>query len=67
MIGHAAAFAADRTDAAPEVSTMVGHLAAAFEIRAELASMHADLLAGRVTVPDCVRRRASSDPARPAA
>ena len=51
MIGLAAAFAADRMDVASEVSTMVGHLAAAFEIRAELASMHADLLAGRVTYP----------------
>jgi hypothetical protein len=50
-IGIAASVAAERTEVEPKLSKMVGKLAEAFEIREGLASMHADLLVGRVTYP----------------
>ena len=59
LIGLAALELGHRHESVPGVSAMLGAVAAAFEIKASLSSMHADLLEGRPTYPIAVIAKAA--------
>lgn len=65
MLALAALAFGRRLEAVPSVSAMLRGLAEAFEIKSSLASMHADLLAGRPSYPIAVVARAAGMPLEP--
>lgn len=65
LLAVAAATLAQRDDTVPEVTTMLADLAAAFQIRADLASLHQDLQEGRRTYPIGAIARLAGIPLRP--
>ena len=51
LLAHATLTVGRRPDAAPRMNVLLEHVARAFEIKSDLLSIHADLLAGRPTYP----------------
>lgn len=65
LLGSLACTVSGLGAAPPGLDRMIGLMAAAFEIRVQLATMHADLLRGRPTYPIALVARAARIPLRP--
>jgi hypothetical protein len=65
LLAFAAMTAGRRLEVAPSVNAMLDGVADAFEIKSDLLSMHADLLAGRPTYPIAFVARAAGLPLEP--